>query len=167
MKNVQIIAFPVILPMIKGFDFEEDHLDNEDICSEFVKVHELYADWLYLQSNKYIVNCEFRDLKCLLPENVCDVVLFDDDLSIKVLLKSKHNSNSPYAILKAVVDGFIKKHSPILETSKATSIPPVIDLNGDVTVASSSNTKIVEKMRNLLPFSQFYFLNLVTTDRVI
>ena len=89
----------------------------------------------FLQANKYIVNAEFRDLSCPLPENVCDIVSFEEDLNIKVLLKSKNSSNSPYTILKAVVDNYIQKHSPVIE--KSVSIPPVIDVNVDLTVALS------------------------------
>ena len=41
----------------------------------------------FLQANKYIVSSEFKDLSCLLPENVCDIVSFENDLNTKVLLK--------------------------------------------------------------------------------
>ena len=44
MKNVQIITFPVILPMVKGFDFEEGNLYDKDTCNAFLNLHELYAD---------------------------------------------------------------------------------------------------------------------------
>ena len=73
--------------------------------------------------------------------------------------------NSPYAILKVEVDNFIQQHLPIVE--KSLSIFPMIDLEADVTVASSTSTKIVEKMRGLLPFYQFFFLNLVVIDAAI
>ena len=162
MKNVQVIAFPVILPMVKGFDFEEGNLDDEDTCNAFLNLHELYADWIFLQANKYIVCAEFRDLSCPLPENVCDLVSFEEDLNIKVLLKSKNNSNSPYTILKAVVDTFIQKYAPVIE--KPASIPPIIDFNADVTVASSTNTKIVEKNEKLIAFLSILF-SLPSYDR--
>ena len=161
-KNVQVISFPVILPMVKGLDFDEGNLDDEDICNKFLNLHELYSDWVFLQGNKYIVNSEFRDLSCPLPEGVCDVVSFEADLNIKVLLKSKNSSNSPYTILKALVDDYIQKHSPDME--KPASIPPVIDINADLTVASSANTKIVEKNEKLIAFLSILF-SLPSYDR--
>ena len=141
--------------MVKGLEFDEGNLDDEDICEKILNLHALYSDWIYLQGNKYIANSEFRDLSCPLPENTCDIISFEPDLNIKVLLKSKSNSNSPYTILKTRVDDYVQKHSPVME--KHVSIPPVIDINADLTVASSANTKIVEKNEKLIAFYLLFF----------
>jgi hypothetical protein len=108
-----------------------------------------------LQAKKYIVSAEFKDLSCPLPENICDIILFEDELNIKVLLKLKNSSNSPYAILKDKVDSCIQKHSPIIE--KSISISPFIDLDTDVTVALSTNTKLVDKNEKLIAFLSIIF----------
>ena len=148
--------------MVKGLEFDEGNLDDEDICEKFLNLHALYSDWIYLQGNKYIANSEFRDLSCPLPENTCDIISFEQDLNIKVLLKSKNNSNSPYSMLKTRVEDYVHKHSPTME--KHVSIPPLVDINEDLTVVSSANTKIVEKNEKLIAFSSILF-SLPSYDR--
>ena len=113
------------------------------------------TDWIFLQANKYIASAEFKDLSCPLPESVCDIISFEDELNIKVLLKSKNSSNRPYAILKAKVDSFIQNHLHIIE--KSISLSPFIDLDTDVTVASSTNTNLVDKNEKLIAFLSIIF----------
>ena len=58
-KKLSIIAFPLILPLVKGYKIPEGDIDDDETYDELCKVHEVYADWAFLQSKKYILNQDY------------------------------------------------------------------------------------------------------------
>ena len=74
LKKLSIIAFPLILPLVKGYKIPEGDIDDDETYDELCKVHEVYADWPFLQSKTYILNQEFfhGEIKCPIPKKVCD-----------------------------------------------------------------------------------------------
>ena len=44
LKNLQSIDFPIILPLIKGYDFKGGPIDDQETYKFLLGVHNLYAD---------------------------------------------------------------------------------------------------------------------------
>ena len=70
-KKLKVASFPLVLPIIKGYDFEEGHLDNNEVFTSVVDVHDLYSEWIFLHSRKYIVTSLFatENETCPVPAN--------------------------------------------------------------------------------------------------
>ena len=60
-KKLCILAFPLILPIIKGFDIPEGDIGDIDVCEKLGKARDLYANWAYLHNKKYVLDEEFFD----------------------------------------------------------------------------------------------------------
>ena len=91
-KKLRIIAFPLILPIVKGFDIPEGDIGDIDIYEKFSKVHDLYADWIFLDNKKFMLDEEFfeGDKECPMPEKTCDQFCHLDELPLKVLFKNNN-----------------------------------------------------------------------------
>ena len=59
MKKLKDIAFPLVLPIVKGYEFTEGHFDNKDVLTSIVDLHDLYLEWIFLHSRKYMINLSF------------------------------------------------------------------------------------------------------------
>ena len=46
-KKLKVVAFPTILPIIKGCYFEEGDINNEKIYDSVTEIHDLYAEWIF------------------------------------------------------------------------------------------------------------------------
>lgn len=132
-KKLRIIAFPLILPIVKGFDISEGDIGDNDVYGKFDKVHDLYADWVYLYIKKYVLGEEFfvGDKKCPMPEKTCDQFCYVVEFPLKVLFKTK-NDSTPYGIIKGEVAKFILQNKP----EEESSIPHEVNLLGDKTIVS-------------------------------
>ena len=97
-KKLKAASFPLVLPIFKGYDFEEGHYDNVEVFKSVVDVHDLYAEWIFLHSRKYIITSLFatENEKCPVPGDGCDVNTSFEEIPMKVLLKKKHDNNGPY-----------------------------------------------------------------------
>lgn len=54
-----IISFPLILPIVKGFDYREGLIADNGIYDKFSETLELYADWIYIHNRKNVVSNDF------------------------------------------------------------------------------------------------------------
>ena len=90
-KKLRIIAFPLIIPLVKGYEIPEGEIDDNDTYDALCKVHEVYADWAFLYSKKYVLNEEFfqGESKCPIPEKICDTYGYFEEIPFKALFKSK------------------------------------------------------------------------------
>ena len=68
-KKLKVVAFPIILPIVKGYYFNEGSIDDKKIYDAVTEVHDLYAEWIYLFKNKYIISTNFIIYKKCLSEN--------------------------------------------------------------------------------------------------
>ena len=64
-QKLQIIAFPLIILLLKGYDIPEGEIDDNDIYNKFGKAHKKYADWAFLHSKKYILDEEIFKEKAI------------------------------------------------------------------------------------------------------
>ena len=62
-----------------------------EIYDKFCQAHEIYADWSFLQSKKYVLNKDFSrgEGKCPIPEKLCDNYGYCEEIPLKTLFKSK------------------------------------------------------------------------------
>ena len=49
-KKLRIIASPLIIPLVGGYVLPEGDIDDVETYDTFYKVHEVYADWVFLFS---------------------------------------------------------------------------------------------------------------------
>ena len=102
-QKLRLISFPLVLPIVKGLDFPEEPIENNEIYDKFGETHELYADWIYIHNRKQVASKDFFDgeTKVPMPEGACDVISHYAELHLKVLFKSKHDPSNLYPIIKA------------------------------------------------------------------
>ena len=138
-KKLKIASFPLILPLIKGYDLVQGSIDEDEVSKSLHDNHDLYEDWLFLHSRKYVVTSLFStdDLKCLIPDKACDIVTCYEEIPIKVLFKSNLGSSSP-AIIKKEIENYVRMNK--IEDTKVASIPDVIDVQSPKHPASSDSS---------------------------
>ena len=52
LKKLKVVAFPIILPLVKGYDVPEGDIDDDDIYKLLANVDDTFADWGFLHSKK-------------------------------------------------------------------------------------------------------------------
>ena len=148
-NKLRIIAFPLIIPLIKGLNILEGDIGEDEVYDKLGKAHDIYADWAYLHSKKYVMGKDFfvGDKKCPIPERTCDNISYSQEIPFKVLFKSKKESD-PYNLAKMEVAKFILQNKPAVTESETSKIPDEVDIleeNKTIvttsTTASSINTK--------------------------
>ena len=153
-KKLKIVSFPMILPMLTGYNFEEGEIHNESIYDSASKVHDLYADWVFLHSKKYVVPAHFLELTGFpVPNQTCDIITYSSDIPLKVLFKRAY----PFTVIKKEVETFILANRKT--EVKPPSVPEVIDvIQGKASIASNTNTS-EEAVANdrLIAFLQIMF----------
>ena len=151
-RKLKVVSFPLILPIVKGYYFEEGPIEDDKIYDTVSDIHDLYAEWIFLYKNKYIVNSSFTTSEISLPTpETVNTVTSLEEVPIKVLFKVNNDSSSPFAKIKKEVDNYIAintKHQPSLK------VPEVVNIPEHRTVASESksaeSTVINEKLTAFL-----------------
>ena len=131
MKKLKVVSFPNILPIMKGYDFDGGCLVDKEVCCSIVKVHDLYSEWIFLQSKNYIVTSAFSTVskQCPVPEKANANLTCYEELPIKGLFKNKDKA-SPFAIMKSEIDKFIKVNKKDEEqNTKLSSVPDIVNLD--------------------------------------
>ena len=155
-KKLKIASFPLVLPIIKGYDFEEGEIENKQVQESMIQVHDLYAEWVFLHDKNYIIDSTFttEQVKCPTPE-VNSIVTAFRELPIKVLFKTK-NKDSPFAIIKNQVDNFISANTK--ENKSKNSVPEIVNVAEDKTEASGrESSDATMKNDRLIAFLQLLF----------
>ena len=49
-KNVVVVSFPAVLPLVHGVTFQEGPIDETEIAKSFETADELYEDYVYLKT---------------------------------------------------------------------------------------------------------------------
>ena len=74
----------MILPMLQGYNFEEGEINNENVYDSASKVHDLYADWAFLHSKKYVVPAHFIELDGFpVPNHTCDIITYSTNIPLR------------------------------------------------------------------------------------
>ena len=156
-KKLKIASFPLVLPIIQGYEFEEGEIEDENIRESLLQVHDLYAEWVFLFQKSYIVDSCFTSDKITWPTpEVRSITTAFHELPIKVLFKTT-NKDSPYNIIKQHVDNFIQANRQENKIEK-TSVPEVVNLSEDKTLASKIDSSVSSVMNDrLTAFLQILF----------
>ena len=48
-KSLRVITFPMILPIVKGFNVTEGPIEEDDVYVACEEINDFYADWVFLQ----------------------------------------------------------------------------------------------------------------------
>ena len=151
MKNLSILAFPVVLPVLRGQKIIEGNCDDPKVAEAFEENHEFYKTWLELKKGSYII--EEGDLpteKYPFPETGI-YVLQRCELPITIIWKT-NTSSQCLQVVKKEIDKLLKKkvQSPLPRHFSAItgSVPHEVALleNNTVVTATSKDTKTVENM---------------------
>ena len=62
-KNLVVVNFPIVLPLVKGRQFQEGLVDDEQIVELFENQHELYDDFFHLKVKAHVLDSSFFDLE--------------------------------------------------------------------------------------------------------
>ena len=129
-KKLKVVSFPIILPIIKGCDFEEGSIENKEVYESFVKAHDLYAEWFFLQSKNYIITSAFstQTEQCPVPEKASSNLTSFEELPIKGLFKNNDKA-SPFAGIKEQINSFIKVDKKEEHSTKESSVPDIVNLD--------------------------------------
>ena len=105
--KLKAIAFPRILPLVRGYHVPEGDIDNDELYKTLGYVHDSFAYWGFLHRNQYVITSEFIEKNCPVPNNAFDTITHHKELLLTVLFKSKHDTSGSYSITKAEVNKFI------------------------------------------------------------
>ena len=145
-KKLKAVAFPLILPLVRGHYVPEGNIDDNDFYKALGDVHDSFADWGFIHSNQYVITSDFMAKKCPVPDNACDIITYYKELPLKVLFKSKHDASGPYSIIKAEVNKFIIQNKK--EDSKESTIPEEVHISEDKITVSSSASSTISSVTN-------------------
>ena len=157
-RKLKIVSFPLILPLIKGYDLIQGDVNDSQVGEACHDSHDLYEEWLFLHSRKYVVTSVFStdELQCPIPANACDIVTSFEEIPLKALFKSNLGPSSPFAIIKKEIENFIIVNKK--EEQKVASVPEIIDvqsLKNPPSTSSSSEGSIANE--RLTAFLQILF----------
>ena len=155
-KKLKIVAFPMVLPIVKGFTFFKGDIDDDEVYDKFGSVHALYADWAFLFIKKYIVSSDFNtpNAHCPMPERLQNSLTTLKEIPIKVLFKSKQASG-PYQVIKEQIELFISANKK--PESIEISVPKIVDMADDKTLASSAASSTSVTNERLTAFMAILF----------
>ena len=93
-EKLKVASFPLILPLIKGFDFEEGDSEDSAVYDSVASVHDLYSEWIFFHTKKYVVPSKLVANKedSLVPDKACDVISTFEEIPFKILFKTKFDS---------------------------------------------------------------------------
>ena len=157
-KKLKVVSFPNILPIIKGYDFEEGLLENKDIYESMVDAHDLYSEWVFLQSKNCIITSAFstQTKQCPVPEKSSSKLTSFDELPIKGLFKNNDKA-SPFAIIKEQIESFIKINKKEEHSSKESSVPDIVDLDEKTLASTTASSECSVQNERLTAFLQILF----------
>ena len=157
-KTLRIVNFPIVLPLIKGLNFDEGPVSDKNIAEKFEKAHELYDDFLHLKVNTVMPDESFFDCEddCPMPDTIAPINLVNE-LPLKVLFKH----HDAYGALKAEIDKFISANKPTPSPAPAPPVPNEVAILDNKTVVTSTSTahdaKLIEKNERLIAFLSIFF----------
>ena len=161
-KNLQSVAFPYILPIVKGLYLSEGDLNDPNVFKNISDAHDIYADWAFLHAHKHIITSEFsvNESSCPFPQEAINGLATYKELPAKLLFKNKNDSTSPYNILKKEVEKFKLQNKEDISAKNEQSIPNIVNLNDDaktVASASTSSSAVNPMNERLAVFIKFFF----------
>ena len=162
-KNLIAVAFPTVLPLVKGLSFQEGLLQDEFVRNEFNKVHSLYEDFLHLKTEAETLDSSFfnNDKPCPKPDSK-DIV-FVYKLPVKMLICNSNKANiNALTTIKAEIARF--KGAQVSNTPRTgpVTVPKeVVTGNDHNTVITNTSTtqdaSLIEKNDRLISLLSIYF----------
>ena len=159
-KNLHVISFPSILPLVKGFSFEEGSCRDDLIQQEFEKVHDLYEDLWFLRTKAHPLDQKLitNDPKCPFPAT--HDIVFWTELPLKVLIRHRNVPNNAYAIMREEVDRFQARYNP-KPCATEQVLQEIVAPNEALTVVTSASSalesKTIDKNERLITFMSLFF----------
>ena len=102
-----MVSFPTVLPLVRGFSFEEGSIHDEFITRDFDKVHDLFEDFTHLKTKAYTCDRSLFDGEVKMPKPDSEDIVFFKELPLKLLIKVRSaQNNCAYEMIKREVDRF-------------------------------------------------------------
>ena len=120
--------YPILLyTPSKGFNFPEGDITDLSVYEGVSDVHDLYADWIFLYSKKYIVTSSFNvgEKSFPLPDANVNRLSNNDEIPIKALFPTKNDKNNLFSVAKMQVEEYISKNWKVSNEDKPTSVPDI------------------------------------------
>ena len=164
-KNLVVVAFPTVLPLVKGLSFQEGSLQDEFVRNEFNKVHSFYEDFLHLKTEAEALDSSFfnNDKPCPKPDSK-DIV-FVYKVPVKMLIRNLNKANiNALTTIKAEIARF--KGAQVSNTPRTdpVTVPvpkEVVAGNDHNTVITNTSTtqdaSLIEKNDRLISLLSIYF----------
>ena len=161
-KNLVVVSFPVILPLVKGLSFLEGSIKDENVTEVFNKVHSLYEDFLHLKLEAEALDMSFFNIDKPCPKPDSDDIMFVYELPVKMLIRNSNKANNnALAMIKAEVTR-VKGLKP--DTTRTTPAPvpvpnEVVTGNDHNTVVTTTtqDANLIEKNERLISLLSIYF----------
>ena len=157
-KSLKLASFPTILPLIKGYQFEEGNLDTNEFKNTLSAIHPIYEAWVSFKTG-FICDGDFCDESCPLPKDYGNSLVFELQLRPDILYKS--DDVQGYRKLKEEIGRYRASATKTKDvTSNQSSVPNEVAVENKtvVTVASASTeSKIVTKNERLIAFLSILF----------
>ena len=162
-KSLIVVNFPIVLPLVKGRQFEEGSVEDKQIVELFESQHELYDDFFHLKVKAHVLDASFFELEqdCPLPDTIPAVNL-NSDLPLKVLF----SHNEAFNLIKQEIDKFkkddsTKEPSLLASPEKVPTVPQEVAVPDQRTIVTSTSStqdqKLIEKNERLIAFLQIFF----------
>ena len=152
-KNVVVVAFPAVLPLVHGVTFQEGPVDEAEIAKAFETANELYEDYIHLKTKAIALDESFFEGESKYPVPDTRDITYDHDLPLKLLLANRGTTNNTFGTMKQKVEQFRSKFK--LNAPVVRSVPQEIATShGD---NASVDLKLVDKNENLMSFLQIFF----------
>ena len=161
-KNLVVVSFPMVLPLVKGLSFLEGSLQDENVTEVFNKVHSLYEDFLHLKSEAEAIDRSFFSIDKPCPKPDSDDIMFVYKLPVKMLIRNSNKANNnALAMIKAEVARFKGDQANIPRTTPVSVPVPneVVAGNDHNTVMTNTtqHAQLIEKNERLISLLSVYF----------
>ena len=172
MDKIIMLALPVVLPKIKGFDIIEGDIEDDEVTEKMCNYHPVAIEWLSAITDKFLFNKLLQnDIET--PTVHADIkVTSEIDLLLNIPFRSAKPA-SIYQIMHSKAKAVIKlnKNEDELKNIANNHIkqnnncnPPIKEVLTSSTSSSISSKSVKDKFEKLTAFHQIFF-SIATLDR--
>ena len=162
LKNLSIIAFPVVLPLLRGESIVEGNYNDQVVIDSFADSHEIGKTWLNLKKDSYIIEeGDLQNDEYPFPETGI-YVLQRNELPITVIWKT-NSSSQCLQVVKREIDAIrakkVQTPPPNVSPAASGSVPHEVAMldNNTVVTAASKESKTIEKNEWVIAFYAILF----------
>ena len=93
--KLKAAAFPLILPLVRGYHVPEGNIGNDVLYKTFGRCARLLRRLGFSPQQPVCYHLRIHRKNCPVPDNACDIITYHKELPLKVLFESKHDVSGP------------------------------------------------------------------------